>query len=78
MLKDKKIKYKEGKPEEWFKILEEVGGTLTKEGIAKFSQHSWDRLGLPIAVENELKEWASPPQGNNLPKNILYPLIFSA
>ena len=67
MLKDNKIKYKVGKPEEWFSALEEKGGILTKEGIAKFSSDQWKDLGFPYGVVNLLKEWiSSPPQGNNL------------
>ena len=79
MLKDNKIKYKEGKPEEWFSTLEEKGGILTKEGIANFSDRQWEvQICLPVGVVDILKEWASP-QGNNLPhKDSLYPLIFSA
>ena len=67
LLKDKKIKYKEGKPEEWFSTLEEKGGSLTKEGIAPFTEDNFKELQIPILVRKILKEWASP-QGNNLSK----------
>ena len=65
MLKDKKIKYKEGKPEEWFSTLEDKGGSLTKEGIACFTDRQWEvQICLPVGEVNILKKWAS--QGNNL------------
>ena len=65
MLKDNKIKYKVGKPEEWFSALEEKGGILTKEGIANFTEEEWKLFGFPFGVNHALKKWASP-QGNNL------------
>ena len=69
MLKDKRIQYEEGKPEEWFSTLEEKGGSLTKEGIADFTNNEWIRIGLPISVEKVLKKWTSP-QGNNLSEKL--------
>ena len=67
MLDDGTIEYEEGDPEEWFSTLKKKGGSLTKEGIAKFSSDQWKDLGFPYGVVNLLKEWiSSPPQGNNL------------
>ena len=67
MLNDETIEYEEGDPEQWFSTLKKKGGSLTKEGIADFTNDEWIRIGLPISVEKVLKKWASP-QGNNLSK----------
>ena len=76
LLESKKITYREGKPEEWFSTLEENGGSLTKGGIATFTEDDFKELRIPILLRKVLKEWASP-QGNNLPKNILNLFLFS-
>ena len=67
MLDDGTIEYEEGDPEEWFSTLKKKGGSLTKEGIATFTEDNFKELQIPIFVRKILKEWASP-QGNNLSK----------
>jgi hypothetical protein len=54
------VKFQEHEPKEWFETLRDKGRTLTKDGIAQFSDKQWDKLDLPPAVENVLKKWASP------------------